>query len=62
MSIETACTKVDTASTDENLSRLVHDARELPLELVPVPGQGAQICAQDGYESERGHRVEQLTA
>ena len=36
--------------TDENLFRLVpvlrHGARVLPLELVPVPGHGAQISAR----------------
>ena len=45
-----ACTKVNTAGTDENLFRLVpfpgYGARVLPLELVPVPGNGAQICAR----------------
>ena len=46
----TACDheKANTAGTDENLFRLVpvHGGRELPLELVAVPGHGAQICAR----------------
>ena len=45
----TACKKVKTVGTDENLFRPVpvpgNSTRELPLELVPVPGHGAQICA-----------------
>ena len=40
--------KVNTADTDENLFRLVpvtgHSTLVLPLELVPMPGHGAQIC------------------
>ena len=45
VSVSTACEKVNTVGTDENLFRLVpgHGARVLPLELVPVPGHGAQI-------------------
>ena len=40
----TACEKVNILDTGENLFRLC--ARVLPLELVPVPGHGAQICAR----------------
>ena len=40
----------DTVGTDENLFRFVpvpgHGARVLPLEPVPEPGNGAQICAR----------------
>ena len=48
----TACSeKVNTAGTDENLLTLVtvpkHGARILPLELVPMPGYGAQISARE---------------
>ena len=44
----TAYEKVNTKGTGENLFRLVplHGARVLPLELVPVPGHGAQISAR----------------
>ena len=46
----TACEKVNTVSTDENLFRFVpvpgHGARVLPLKLVPLPGHGAQIFAR----------------
>ena len=56
----TACKKVNTGGTDENLFRLVpmpgHGARVLPLEL--VPGQGAQISAQaptKGYVQTGAH-------
>ena len=46
----TACEKVDTAGTDENLFRLVpvpgHGARVLPLKLLPVSGYSAQISAR----------------
>ena len=45
----TACEKVNTAGTDENLFRLVpllgNCAQVLPLELVPVPRHGAPISA-----------------
>ena len=53
-SASTAWEKVSTAGTnlaDENLFRLVpvlgHGARVLPLELVAVPGDGAQISARE---------------
>ena len=43
----TACKKVNTAGTEENLFRLVpvlgHGARVLHLELVLLPGHGAQF-------------------
>ena len=46
----TAYVEVNTTGTDENLFRLVpvlgHSVRVLPLELVPVPGHGAQISAR----------------
>ena len=48
----TACQKVNAASTDENLVRLVPvpglTARVLPLELVPVPGHCAQAPNMNG--------------
>ena len=51
-SSSTACKKVNTAGTDENLFRLMlvlgHGTQVLPLQ--PVPGHGTQICA-------RGHQV-----
>ena len=43
----TACEKSNTVGTDGNLFRLVpvlwHGTRVPPLELVPLPGHGAQI-------------------
>ena len=58
-----ACEKVNAVGTDENLFRLVpvprQGARVLPLELVPVPGYGAQICVRaptKGYVQTR-HQV-----
>ena len=46
----TACEKVNTAGTDENLFRLVpvtgHGCQVLPSEIVPMPEHGAQICAE----------------
>ena len=52
----------NTTGTEENLFRLVpvprHCARVLPLELVPVPGHGAQITARTPAKarSEQGQR------
>ena len=44
-----ACEKVNAASTDENLFRLVpvpwHGTRVVPLELVPRPGHGARVVS-----------------
>ena len=51
----TAYEKVNTVGTDEILFRLV--GRVLPLELVPVPGQGAQVNARaptKGFVQTRG--------
>ena len=37
---------MNTAGTDENLFKLGHRARVLPLEVVPMPKHSAQICAR----------------
>ena len=56
VSASTACKKVNTEGTDENLFRLVpmpgHGARVLPLELMPVPGHGT-LSTTEGYVQTR---------
>ena len=58
VSASTACEKVNTMDTDKNLFRLVPmpGAQELPLELVPVPRQGAEICAPTKGYAQTGSR------
>ena len=67
VSAPTACEKVNTVGTDENLFRLVpvpgHGARVLPLKLVPLPGHSAWAPTK-GYDMYRlmlmpGHQSEQ---